>query len=81
MPLGTSLVADTGASAIGNGQHAELSAAQISTKYGAGNVKTSSVDYTFTFKGQHIYFRKGVPVVITDAAMLAALTAAGAPVS
>lgn len=80
MPLGTPYLIDTVSNVTAAGQHQELTAGQVSTKYGSGNVKTSSVDFTFTWKGQHIQFRKGVPVVITDTALLAALAAAGAPV-
>ena len=81
MSLGTPFIPDTTALAAGNGQHQELTAAQVIGKFGAGNVKTSSVDFSFPWRGAHINFRKGVPVPITDPALVAALAAAGAPVS
>ncbi|QBP09368.1 hypothetical protein [Cupriavidus metallidurans] len=65
--------------AAGNGQMQELTAAQISAKYGAGNVKTPTRNFSINYRGQHIVGYKNVPIVC-DAALLAALAATGAPV-
>src|SRR5579864_2590204 len=83
MSLGSFVIPDTASNTVGSGtgQHQELTPAQLIAKYGAGNVKTSSVNFAFPWQGSHIHFRKGVPVVITEPALLAALAAAGAPVS
>lgn len=80
MPLGTSLIPETVSHAVGNGQLQSLTAAQVSTKYGAGNIKTPTANFTLRFQGSNMQFYKGVPFIITDAAMNAALTAANAPV-
>jgi len=79
MPLGTPYMADTIAHAPGNGQMQELTPAALTTKYGAGNVKTPTADFTITVKGHTFTGRKNVPFVTTPE-MLAALTAAGAPI-
>lgn len=65
--------------AAGNGQVQELTAAQIVTKYGAGNVKTPTKNFTLNYKGTHLNALKNIPIVC-DAALLAALAATGAPV-
>lgn len=65
--------------AAGNGQLQELTAAQISTKYGSGNIKTPTANFSINYKGQHLVGYKNIPIVC-DAALIAALTAAGAPV-
>ena len=65
--------------AVGNGGVQQLTPAQLATQYGAGNVKTPSKDFAFPWQSQLIQFRNGVPAVITDPALLAALTAAAAP--
>jgi hypothetical protein len=78
--LGTSLLTDTIPHAVGNGQMQQLTAAQLSTKYGAGNLRTPSANFTLRFEGQIVHFYKNVPMVVT-AALAAALTAASAPVS
>lgn len=80
MPLGTSYLNDTTAVAVGNGQHAELSAAQMTTKYGAGNLKTPTKDFTVHVDGHVFTGRKNVPFVTTPE-MLAKLLAAGAPIA
>lgn len=66
--------------AVGNGQLQELTPAQVSTKYGSGNIKTPTANFNINYKGMHLVGYKGVPIVC-DAALLAALTAAGAPVT
>lgn len=81
MALGTPYITDSIAHTAANGQHQELTAAQLSTKYGSGNVKTSSVNFAFPWRGHVIQFRQNVPLVITDTALLAALAAAGAPIT
>ena len=81
MSLTAPFIVETSAATAGNGQNSELTPAQVKTKFGAGNTKTASVNFSFPWQGSHINFRKGVPVVITDATLLAALAAAGAPVS
>ncbi|QMV33441.1 hypothetical protein 8G_00009 [Ralstonia phage Hyacinthe] len=65
--------------AVGNGQMQELSAAQITTKYGSGNIKTPTRNFSINFKGMHIVGYKNVPMVC-NAALLAALAATNAPV-
>lgn len=79
MPLGTSLIPDNVANAS-RGVVGNLTAAQVMTTYGAGNVKTASKTFTFHYKGHSVSFPKGVPVVV-DAGLAAALLAANAPVS
>jgi hypothetical protein len=79
MPLGTPFLPDT-TSSHANGVMGNLSAAQVNTAFGAGNCRTSSVNFAFHHRGQTITFSKGVPVPV-DAALAAALTAAGAPVT
>jgi hypothetical protein len=79
MPLGTPYISDLSSSST-NGVTSALSAAQVNTAFGAGNCRTSSVNFAFHYKGHTITFPKGVPVPV-DAALAAALTAAGAPVT
>ena len=79
MPLGTPYISDTISNAVGNGQHQELSATALSTKYGAGNVKTPTANFTVNIKGHLFQGKKNVPFVTTPE-MLAALVAAGAPI-
>lgn len=78
--LGTTLLNDSIAVALGNGQISQLTPAQLTTKYGSGNIKTPSTNFTLRFEGQIVHFYKGVPMVVT-AALAAALTAANAPVA
>jgi len=80
MPLGTTLITDTLSHAVGNGQVQQFTPAQLTTKYGAGNIKTPSATFTLKFQGQTMHFYKNVPFVTTPD-LLAALTAANAPVS
>lgn len=63
-----------------NGVHANLSSAQVTTAFGAGNVKTASKSFTIAYNSHQVQFRAGVPMVV-DAKLAAALVAAGAPVS
>ena len=79
MPLGTPYLTDSIAHVAGNGQHQELSSAALSTKYGAGNVKTPTANFTVNVKGHIFSGKRNVPFV-TSPEMLAALTAAGAPI-
>ena len=71
--------AATTVSNVVNGVHQELTAAQTSTAYGSGNIKTPTANFTLPYKGSHVQGRKGIPLVC-DAALRAALSAAGAPV-
>ena len=54
-----------------------LTPAQVIAQFGA-SAKTPTRAFVFTYRGQHIAFTKGVPVVCDDT-LIAALTAAGAP--
>lgn len=56
-----------------------LTAAQLTTKYSGQTLKTPSVSFSFPFKGHTINFLAGVPTMCA-ADLLAALTAASAPV-
>ncbi len=64
---------------VGNGQLQDMTPAQISTKYGAGNIKTPTKNFTLNYQGIHMQCFKNVPIVC-DATLLAAFTATGAPV-
>lgn len=65
--------------AVGNGQIQELTAAQLTTKYGPSNIKTPTKNFVLNYRGAHMTCRKGIPIVC-DAALLIALAAIGAPV-
>lgn len=65
--------------AAGNGQLQELTAAQVATKYGSGNIKTPTRNFPFCFNGHHGQAFKGIPIVC-DTALLAYFAATGAPV-
>ena len=65
--------------AAGNGQIQELTATQVTTKYGASNIKTPTRNFTLNYRGMHLTCLKSVPIVC-DAALLAAFAATGAPV-
>lgn len=56
-----------------------LTSAQLSTAYSGSTVKTATKDFSMPYKGHVVGFNRGQPVVC-DAAMVAALAAAGAPV-
>lgn len=62
-----------------NGTLQQLTPAQLATQYGAGNIRTPSKNFALNFRGHHVQFASGVPVVV-DAKLAAALTAVGAPV-
>jgi hypothetical protein len=79
MALGTPYIADTIPNAVGNGQMQQLTTAQLTTQYGAGNIKTPTKNFSITVGGHTIHGYAGVPIV-TNPALLAALTAANAPV-
>lgn len=79
MPLGTPYIPDAMPHAVGNGQIQSLSAAQVSTKYGAGNVRTPTRNFTLRFQGTLMQFTANVPFVVTPD-LATALTAANAPV-
>ena len=79
MTLGTSYVTETLAVAAAPGQIAQLTPTQAAAQFGAGNIKTPTAHFTIEYAGQVVIGRKGVPMVV-DAGLLAALTAAGAPV-
>ena len=80
MPLGTPFIADTVPHAVGNGQLQGFTSAQLTTKYGAGNIKTPSANFAIRHEGQLLHFYKNVPFVVTTS-LAAALAAANAPVS
>jgi hypothetical protein len=61
----------------GNGQCLEYTPAQLATKYGAGNVKTPTANFTFLFQGQHMNCLKNIPVVCLEPGLLAAMIATG----
>lgn len=65
---------------ITNGVISNLSASDMSARFGAGNIKTASAPFVIHHRGHTIAFAKGVPMVV-DAALASALTAANAPVS
>ena len=65
--------------ATGVGVLQELTPAQITTKYGAGNIKTPTKNFTLNYKGLHLNCFKNMPIVC-DAALLAAFAATNAPV-
>lgn len=79
MPLGTSLIPDLISHQSGGVTQA-LTAAQLSTKFGAGNIRTPSKNFSITYQGQHLSFTKNVPFVV-DAGLAAYLTSINAPVS
>lgn len=79
MPLGTPYLSETVPVQIG-GAESSQSAAQMTTLFGAGNIKTASKTFAFHYRGHVVHFPKGYPVVV-DAGLAAALAAAGAPVS
>jgi len=79
MTLGTSYIAETVAVAVGNGQHAQMTAAQVSTLFGAGNVSTPSAHFEISVGPNLIDCRKSLPIV-KSAELSAAFAAAGAPV-
>jgi hypothetical protein len=62
-----------------NGIQSEASAAQVTTIFGAGKIKTPTKNFTLNYGGLHLNGFKGVPLVC-DTALLAALAATGAPV-
>jgi len=65
--------------AAGNGQLQELTAAQLTAKYGAGNIKTPTKNFAVRHNGHLLQFYKNIPVVV-DAALAATFTAVNAPV-
>lgn len=79
MPVGTPYIPDTVADAAG-GVTKNLTKAQAVTKFGASFVKEATLPFSITYRGQVISMSKG-QFIITDAALNAALTAAGAPVT
>jgi hypothetical protein len=64
---------------VNSGVTQALTPSQMMAQFGS-SLRTASRSFGITFRGHHIAFNKGVPVVC-DAALIAALTAAGAPVS
>lgn len=79
MPLGTPYLPETTTSAIGSGQHQELTAAALVSKFGSANVKTPTRNFAINLGGHAFTGRKNVPFV-TSPEMLASLLAAGAPI-
>jgi hypothetical protein len=57
----------------------QLTAAQIVAKYPSFTAKTATKSFSFPFNGHIVSFLKGAPVACAPD-LLAALTAAGAPV-
>lgn len=78
MPLGCPFVPDTIADHA-NGVTGSQTPATLATKYGAGNIKTASKNFTIHYRGHSVHFVKGVPVVV-DVGLAAALAAISAPV-
>ncbi|KAF1003123.1 MAG: hypothetical protein GAK28_04924 [Luteibacter sp.] len=79
MPLGTPYIPDTSPHAVGNGQIQNLTASQVSTKYGSGNVRTPTRHFTLQFRGALMQFTANVPFVVTPD-LASALVSANAPV-
>lgn len=79
MALGSSLVPDLIPVSTGGATIDNLTAAQLSTKFGAGNVKTPTQDFAITVEGKTLTFKKGVPVVM-DTHLQAHFTTHSAPV-
>lgn len=79
MTIGTPYVDESIAVAVGNGQHQQMTAAQVSTLYGAGNVKTPTAHFSIPVGPNLVTCRKNLPIVKSPE-LSAALTAAGAPV-
>lgn len=78
MPLGTPYVPDT-VPYVAGGITQQLTAAQMNTAFGAGNVKTATKTFSIVVGGHTVSFVKGVPRAC-DAALLAALIAHNCPV-
>jgi hypothetical protein len=76
MTIGSAFVPDTTAVSI-NGVISNLTESQMSTQFGASNIKTPTKDFSFAYGGHTLYFRSGMPVVM-HAGLQAALTAAAA---
>ena len=64
---------------VARGSHASMTPAALATAYGAGSIKTATVNFSISYRGHIVSFEKNVPRVV-DAGLIAALTAAGAPV-
>lgn len=80
MSLGTPYIPDRLENSHAPGAIGLDTPAQVIAQFGAGNVKTASKDFVIHFRGSPIHFRKNIPVVCS-AELIAALTAANAPVS
>lgn len=78
MAMGTPYINDTVPVAI-NGIISEHTPTQLVNRFGAGNVKTPTKNFTVKHNGCVMAFRAGVPVVV-DAALLATFTAHNCPV-
>jgi hypothetical protein len=78
MTLGTTFVNEALPVAVG-GSIINMTAAQATTQFGSGNIKTPTKNFSIAYRGHTVVGRVGVPIVV-DAGLLAALTAAGAPV-
>lgn len=58
----------------------KLTAAELTSKYSGLTIKTPTASFGMSYRGMTLHFRSGDPVMC-DTALLAALTAAGAPVA
>ncbi|WP_416052761.1 hypothetical protein [Cupriavidus basilensis] len=76
---GASLIPDMVPSVVG-GVVSNQTVAQMTTTYGAGNIKTPTKDFSLNVNGHTVGYRKGVPVV-TNAALNALFTLHNCPVS
>jgi hypothetical protein len=65
---------------MSNGQVTKLTAAELTTKYSGLTLKTPTANFAFPYRGIIMDCRSGQPIMC-DAALLAAFTAASAPVA
>ena len=79
MTIGASTVQDTVPVAIGQ-SITNQTPSQLATTFGAGNIRTPTKNFSLKYNGHTLSYTKNVPFVV-DAPLLAALTAANAPVS
>lgn len=79
MAIGTPYITEGVPVAI-NGVISVQTASQIVSTFGASNVKTATADFTINYNGETLDFSNGEAFVV-DAGLLAALTAANAPVA
>jgi hypothetical protein len=78
MALGTSLVADL-TPHVANGEMQAQTITGLKAAY-PGQVYVANRSFTMNYHGHHLAMTKGLPQVL-DPTLLAALTAAGAPIT